>query len=194
MRKPRTAVIHPELFIDEALGYCSPGARLYFVYLWMHSEDDGTISTHDVSESHLEWPEMFAQELASVRRLIQTGPATIKLVNRDPSPGSRRMLSHRPHKERNARRRARKIGASINDFTAIQWAELVISERGECAYCHKPAAKLVQEHMVPLARGGDHTLSNIAPSCGPCNSRKGVKTPLEFVFGVNVGRRSHATP
>jgi len=51
---------------------------------------------------------------------------------------------------------------------------------GRCYYCGKGGKKLHKEHRVPLARGGANDISNIVPSCEPCNRRKGILTDDEF--------------
>jgi len=71
-----------------------------------------------------------------------------------------------------ARRRARKMGASICDFTAHQWELVKLLYGFRCAYCGCSPAVLHREHVRPLAKGGDHTLSNIVPACVSCNARK----------------------
>lgn len=74
---------------------------------------------------------------------------------------------------RSARRRALKAQASINDFTAAQWREMQAAYDHRCVYCGKRAkGKLTQDHLTPLSKGGNHTLSNILPACFSCNSRK----------------------
>jgi 5-methylcytosine-specific restriction endonuclease McrA len=79
----------------------------------------------------------------------------------------------------NARRRARKRGAPVNDFTTAQWLELQIVFDYCCAYCGKRAkGKLTQDHITPLVNGGNHTLANIVPACRCCNSRKRTGAPL----------------
>lgn len=83
---------------------------------------------------------------------------------------------------KNRRRRARKLNAPMNDLTAAQWKECIAEYQGLCAYCLKPMTKTTQDHMTPLACGGSHTLSNVVPCCGSCNSKKYTKTLLEYVI------------
>ena len=78
-----------------------------------------------------------------------------------------------------AAKRARKANAPINDFTAAQWREMQAAYDHRCAYCGKRAkGRLTQDHITPLSKGGNHTLSNIVPACRSCNSRKGARPPL----------------
>lgn len=67
---------------------------------------------------------------------------------------------------------ANKKGARINDFTEDQWQAMLKHYHGRCAYCGKKSPDLTQDHITPLSKGGDHTLSNIVPACRSCNSKK----------------------
>lgn len=79
------------------------------------------------------------------------------------------------------RRRARKMNAPVNDFTAADWRAVLEDFNGACAYCLTSDIPLQQEHMTPLSRGGEHTRSNIVPACAPCNYKKGTRTILEVL-------------
>ncbi|MCC6481353.1 MAG: HNH endonuclease [Sphingomonadaceae bacterium] len=76
-------------------------------------------------------------------------------------------LAQKNHKAR--RRAAAKSGEKI---TFPQWQALVARFRGACAYCGRTDVKLTMDHVVPLAKGGAHALSNIVPACSHCNSSK----------------------
>lgn len=79
----------------------------------------------------------------------------------------------------NQRREARIKGARINDFSAADWLVVLDEFNHACAYCLRQDVPLQREHMQPLAKGGDHTKSNIVPACGECNRRKHTKTLLQ---------------
>jgi len=86
--------------------------------------------------------------------------------------------------EQGQRRRARKSAAPVNDFTAKEWRVLCKALGYRCVYCGErfPFTQLTQDHIIPLSKGGAHTLSNILPACRSCNSRKGnrdVPTPVQ---------------
>lgn len=75
-------------------------------------------------------------------------------------------------------RRAKLANAPINDFTAEQWVALQIAFAHRCAYCKKRMkGRLTQDHIIPLSKGGSHTINNIVPACGSCNSKKHVGPP-----------------
>lgn len=49
-----------------------------------------------------------------------------------------------------------------------------------CYYCGRKG-KLTLDHFVPLAKGGDHCVSNLVFACSSCNSRKRDLDPFEFM-------------
>lgn len=75
---------------------------------------------------------------------------------------------------------ALKNGAVISNFTAIQWREMQEHYNHRCVYCNKRSkGRLTQDHITPLSKGGNHTLSNVVPACQSCNSKKYVGPPLK---------------
>jgi 5-methylcytosine-specific restriction endonuclease McrA len=50
-----------------------------------------------------------------------------------------------------------------------------------CQYCGAQPGKanLTVDHVVPRSRGGDTCWENVTTACGPCNRRKGNRTPEE---------------
>jgi hypothetical protein len=52
-------------------------------------------------------------------------------------------------------------------------------DRHLCLYCGQRfvVSKLTRDHVIPRARGGADVWGNVASACGPCNVRKGARTP-----------------
>ncbi len=50
-----------------------------------------------------------------------------------------------------------------------------------CQYCGVQPGKseLTIDHVLPRSRGGGDTWENVVAACGPCNRRKGNRTPAE---------------
>jgi 5-methylcytosine-specific restriction endonuclease McrA len=50
-----------------------------------------------------------------------------------------------------------------------------------CQYCGAQPGKanLTVDHVVPRSKGGDTRWENVTTACGPCNRRKGNRTPEE---------------
>ena len=47
-----------------------------------------------------------------------------------------------------------------------------------CVYCGQPATQL--DHIIPLARGGEHRIGNLAAACQACNLSKNKKFVTEW--------------
>lgn len=71
-------------------------------------------------------------------------------------------------------RRARKAAATIVPFTHD---ELMASWEDDglyaCVFCDGPFEEI--EHILPLSRGGEHSIANLVPSCVDCNRGVGGK-------------------
>jgi 5-methylcytosine-specific restriction endonuclease McrA len=78
----------------------------------------------------------------------------------------------------NGRRRARMLENGYETIPANEWAAKLADYGGCCAYCGDAATE--RDHIVPLARGGTHTLDNLVPACGPCNRVKHDQLPGEW--------------
>ena len=146
---------------------------------WKEYQSIWYINNRDriLQESHNAYcqnPEFFREKARKIRSIDP------ELYN------SRTRKSRREHPERfhiydtqhHKRRRALKNGAAINDLTHAQWIQIQEHYGFRCVYCGKKAKKLTQDHITPLSKGGNHTLSNVVPSCARCNSKKGVRNVL----------------
>ena len=51
--------------------------------------------------------------------------------------------------------------------------------RQSCLYCQSKD-RITIDHIIPLARGGRHSIGNLAPACFDCNTRKGAKLVTEW--------------
>ncbi len=94
------------------------------------------------------------------------------------------------------RRRARLLNAPINDFTVADWKLVLEHYHHRCAYCGTND-KLTQDHIIPLSRGGWHTISNIVPACLSCNCKKGARTPSEaqlYLWQLPMAPQGRKTP
>lgn len=83
-----------------------------------------------------------------------------------------------PHIKRlaEARRRARKRATTVVPITRKDAEARWSFFGGRCWMCRGIADSW--DHVIPLAGGGWHVLSNLRPACRSCNSRKGSqRTP-----------------
>lgn len=58
-----------------------------------------------------------------------------------------------------------------HDLTDAQWLALQAAWGG-CAYCGSNLAPLHRDCVLPIARGGRYTLTNVVPACPTCNTSK----------------------
>ena len=71
-----------------------------------------------------------------------------------------------------SKRRALQRGAETFAFTLKDWERLKARYRNWCAYCGVFSKRLHKEHVIPLERGGRHSIGNILPACPTCNFSK----------------------
>lgn len=83
----------------------------------------------------------------------------------------------------NSNYRSLKVEA-LGNFTAEDFEWLCIDHNHQCLDCGSYDKMLSADHVIPLSEGGDNTIDNIQPLCGPCNSRKGVKT-IDYRIAVS---------
>jgi 5-methylcytosine-specific restriction endonuclease McrA len=74
------------------------------------------------------------------------------------------------------RRRSRIQRSSSFRITEKEIARL---RNSACVYCGD-CKQIELDHIIPIARGGNHSIGNIAPACQKCNRSKGAKTITEW--------------
>jgi 5-methylcytosine-specific restriction endonuclease McrA len=64
-------------------------------------------------------------------------------------------------------------------------AEIAKIYASSCAHCNS-SSKMTIDHIVPLSRGGKHSIGNLQPLCQSCNYSKSNKTLTEW---LKTGRK-----
>lgn len=77
------------------------------------------------------------------------------------------------------RHRNRAKGSDSCNVTVVEWMKIINDFGNRCAYCRK-AGQMTIDHVVPLSRGGRHSISNLVPACRSCNKQKGSLTISEW--------------
>jgi 5-methylcytosine-specific restriction endonuclease McrA len=81
------------------------------------------------------------------------------------------------------KRRALLAGAAINLEGIQAWCSRVRGQKTfTCYWCEKRTSrsKLHFDHIIPISRGGQHSVSNLCASCNECNWEKGNKLVEEW--------------
>lgn len=83
-----------------------------------------------------------------------------------------------------ARHRALQAAATVNLAGIKEWMhQVLLKPSALCYYCQQrtPRRKIHFDHIVPLAKGGAHSLENLCVSCATCNQRKRDKNIRAWV-------------
>lgn len=91
---------------------------------------------------------------------------------------SRRWERANPHKVAEKRQR-RRAATYKNGVYKVAASELLHLYQGNCFYCQVNLAVSI-DHIIPIARGGRHSIGNLVGACKSCNSSKGAKTIMEW--------------
>jgi 5-methylcytosine-specific restriction endonuclease McrA len=76
-------------------------------------------------------------------------------------------------------RRALLRGNGVSVVTHRDIDRLVNRFDGKCAYCQdRPFEQL--DHIIPVSRGGRHSIGNLLPACQPCNISKFASLQVEW--------------
>jgi len=79
----------------------------------------------------------------------------------------------------NSYRRSRDVRKKENGIFLILNKEFTKLNNQLCFYCGSDQ-KLTMDHIIPIVRGGRHSIGNIVVACKSCNSQKGSKTIQEW--------------
>lgn len=80
-------------------------------------------------------------------------------------------------------RRSRAIAETSDGTLTPEIVRGLFAAAKECSYCgdqFRSGAEKSIDHVVPLARGGQHSLANVCIVCKRCNASKGSRTLAEW--------------
>lgn len=101
-------------------------------------------------------------------------------ISRDRAVYVRDWRAANPLRRRASRAVSRRHDTEGADLTTKQWEAMLQAANGICSYCGTEQ-RLQLDHVLPLSRGGRHTLTNVVPACADCNMVKNSKTVAEWL-------------
>jgi 5-methylcytosine-specific restriction endonuclease McrA len=66
------------------------------------------------------------------------------------------------------------VGYELREYLLEKWGR-------KCSYCSKEHIPLQIEHIVPRAKGGSNSVSNLCLACDKCNTAKGTRDIKDFL-------------
>jgi hypothetical protein len=81
------------------------------------------------------------------------------------------------------RRRARKMNNGVYSVTERDMRRCLTRNNNACAYCAVQFSGDIRptwDHVVAIARGGQHSIGNLLPVCAACNTSKWASTLTEW--------------
>lgn len=102
-----------------------------------------------------------------------------------PDPEERRLTA--------GKRRARRRNQGVYTVTVKDLTRTLGRFGWHCAYCRGPftdSNPLEWDHIIPIARGGTHSIGNLTPACKKCNRGKHIKLLVEWRAGRIVDTRT----
>jgi 5-methylcytosine-specific restriction endonuclease McrA len=85
-------------------------------------------------------------------------------------------------KRNGAVRRVRQKALASYAITDRDWRRLCQRYDNRCAYCGEQRP-LQRDHIIPVTRGGQHSIGNLIPACKRCNLSKMDKFIMEWRLG-----------
>ncbi len=82
------------------------------------------------------------------------------------------------------KRKSLLVDAGVFEVSGKSWSREVRRHGGLCFYCGNPGATM--DHILPISRGGTHSIGNLVPACAGCNSSKRHRTIMEWRLGKRV--------
>lgn len=126
----------------------------------------------------------WTEEQRESRRLLSKKYANRNKIRRREDPEYRRSMNLRAA-ENDGRRRAQILKTRTQ---RISYKKLLEEFGMNCNICAGPIAdgELSFDHVIPLVRGGTHTMDNLRPAHTRCNISKNRRLPEEYVCRFKV--------
>lgn len=133
--------------------------------------------------AHVRWVKNKKEMYARNKRWAQANPEKLYLYQKQKSPEMKREIhknwasKNREHLRSYAmERRARQKNNGTYDILPKHIKRLYMSS---CLYCGS-SENITADHVIPINKGGVHSIGNLVPACSKCNSSKHDHTIMEW--------------
>jgi 5-methylcytosine-specific restriction endonuclease McrA len=115
----------------------------------------GEKNKEHLAQYHLEWRTINKESVAAQQaRWVRNNP----------------LKANERKRRRDARKRDQLGSMPKNGY------QVILDLFGSCCLACGTSENIAIDHIIPLAKGGLHDISNLQPLCQSCNSKKGVQT------------------
>lgn len=76
-----------------------------------------------------------------------------------------------------------------NGVYVISSKDLRRLKNSPCFYCGESKPRMTFDHIIPIVKGGNHSIGNLLPACTPCNSSKNDKLLIEWKYNSFITTR-----
>lgn len=87
------------------------------------------------------------------------------------------------------KRKAKLAVSGMFEVTSRDWKRMVDRHGSTCFYCGRKGP-VTMDHVMPVSRGGTHSVGNLVPACANCNSSKRHRTVMEWRLSKRVSLAS----
>jgi len=123
-------------------------------------------------EYHKRWyHENKERKLAESREWAKSHPEEIKI---------HQTAYRHAHPEYDLNKHSRRRNRMSASSFVVTRRDVFLMKQKPCLYCGAESSHI--DHIVPLSRGGEHRIGNLAPACRACNLAKSNKFISEWRF------------
>lgn len=140
-----------------------------------------------ISRSKAYWAANPEKQKTALKKFRDKDPAAYRKYQREWAAQERLKHPERVKSRRVAsqqRRRARQRGSTVDLIGIESWMkEIRTLPFARCHWCGtKVKGRLICfDHVIPLSKGGSHTIGNLAASCRHCNSTKQAREIAKWI-------------
>lgn len=164
--------------------YCSIQHKKNAAAARHRARNPGYYAQYSDSPARIAWREANRDRIRAAAREQQ---ARYRAEHPD---AARQWWAANPERHRLYQAKRRAVAAGTWVVTERDIRRLLTRYDHRCAYCGTRPERLHLDHVIPLKRGGRHSIGNLVPACQPCNSSKSAR--LLFPWRVSVLLTSYA--